>query len=116
MEQNLKVNIKKHSNYICFYLVGQLDAHSAPNLESEISSVIDNSKQILVFNLSNLEYISSAGLGVFMSFVQQLRENDGDIMFTELNDRVKNVMHLLGFNHIFKIFETESDAVNQLAV
>jgi anti-sigma B factor antagonist len=116
MEQNLKVNIKKHANYTCFYLVGQLDAHSAPYLETEITSVLDDKKQILVFNLSNLEYISSAGLGVFMSFVQDLRENEGDIMFTELNERVKNVMHLLGFNHIFKIFETESDAVNQLAI
>ena len=116
MNQNLKVNIKKHSDFICFYLIGQLDAHSAPLLEKDIESVIDNTKQIFVFNLSNLEYISSAGLGVFMSFVQQLRENEGDIMFTELNERVKNVMHLLGFNHIFKIFDTESDAVNQLTL
>ena len=116
MEQNLKVNIKKRDNYVIFYLIGQLDAHSAPQLEKEISMLLDEKIQILVFNLSNLEYISSAGLGVFMSFIQDLRENNGDIIFTELNSRVENVMNLLGFNHIFKIYDTESEAVKQFAI
>lgn len=116
MEQNLKVNIKKRDNHVIFYLIGQLDAHSAPQLEKVISMLLDEKIQILVFNLSNLEYISSAGLGVFMSFIQDLRENNGDIIFTELNSRVENVMKLLGFNHIFKIYDTESEAVKQFAI
>lgn len=116
MEQTLKVNIKIRDNYVIFYLIGQLDAHSAPHLETEISTVLEDKKNILVFNLSNLEYISSAGLGVFMSFIQDLREKNGDIIFSELNSRVLNVMNLLGFNHIFKIYDTESEAVKQLAI
>lgn len=112
MNDNLKINTVNKQNVVCFYLAGQLDAHSAPLLENEIEKVISNCKK-LVFNLSNLDYISSAGLGVFMSFIQELRDNNGDIKFSELNDKVKNVMDLLGFNHIYDITNTEQEAIDK---
>lgn len=113
MNDNLKINILLKENIVCFYLVGQLDAHSAPNLEEEIQKQIDDSSLKFVFNLSNLDYISSAGLGVFMSFIQELREKNGDIKFAELNEKVHNVMELLGFNHIYDITATEKEAIEK---
>ena len=113
MNDNLKINTLIKNNIVCFYLIGQLDAHSAPRLEEEIEKYIINSNKQFVFNLSNLEYISSAGLGVFMSFIQELRENNGDIKFAELNDRVKNVMELLGFNQIYDITNSEQEAIEK---
>ena len=112
MNDNLKINLVNKQDIICFYLSGQLDAHSAPLLEQEIEKIL-NTNNKLVFNLSNLDYISSAGLGVFMSFIQDIRENNGDIKFAELNERVKNVMALLGFNHIYDITNTEQEAIEK---
>ena len=48
-----------------------------------------------------------------MSFIQELRDNNGDIKFSELNDKVKNVMDLLGFNHIYDITNTEQEAIDK---
>ncbi len=112
MNDNLKINSVLKQDITCFYLAGQLDAHSAPLLEKEIENVITSNNK-LVFNLSNLDYISSAGLGVFMSFIQDIRENNGDIRFAELNEKVKNVMDLLGFNHIYDITDTEQEAIDK---
>lgn len=112
MNDSLMINSVNKQDITCFYLAGQLDAHSAPLLEQEIEKVILTNNK-LVFNLSNLDYISSAGLGVFMSFIQDLRENNGDIKFAELNEKVKNVMDLLGFNHIYDITHTEQEAIDK---
>lgn len=113
---NLTINVMKKQEITCFYLVGQLDAHSAPKLETEIEKHIKQSDYKLLFNLSNLDYISSAGLGVFMSFVQDVRDRDGDIKFAELNEKVNNVMDLLGFNHIYDITLTEKEAINKFSI
>jgi anti-sigma B factor antagonist len=48
-----------------------------------------------------------------MSFIQDIRENNGDIRFAELNEKVKNVMDLLGFNHIYDITDTEQEAIDK---
>lgn len=114
MNDNLKINSANKQGITCFYLAGQLDAHSAPLLEQEIENILTKNNR-LVFNLSNLDYISSAGLGVFMSFIQDIRENNGDIRFAELNEKVKNVMDLLGFNHIYDITNTEQEAIDKYA-
>lgn len=112
---NLTINVMTKQDITCFYLLGQLDAHSAPKLEEEIEKTINQSKVKLLFNLSNLNYISSAGLGVFMSFVQDIRDKDGDIKFAELNEKVNNVMDLLGFNHIYDITPTEKEAIDKFS-
>lgn len=113
MNDNLTIKIITKQDITCFYLIGQLDAHSAPKLENEIEKVMQLPNNNLLFNLSNLDYISSAGLGVFMSFVQDIREKNGDIKFAELNDKVNNVMDLLGFNHIYDITKTEKEAIDK---
>lgn len=113
MNDNLTINIITKQDIACFYLIGQLDAHSAPKLENEIEKVMQLPNNNLLFNLSNLDYISSAGLGVFMSFVQDIREKNGDIKFAELNEKVNTVMDLLGFNHIYDITKTEKEAIDK---
>ena len=59
----------------CLYLSGYLDAHTAPELENAISEIIDGGKHKILVNFQKLDYISSAGLGVFMSFIEDVRES-----------------------------------------
>ena len=92
-----------------------IEGSSNSTLEEEINNSLTETNNKLIFNLSNLDYISSAGLGVFMSFIQELRENGGDIKFTNLNEKVRNVMDLLGFNHIYDITQTEQEAIEKYA-
>ena len=65
----------------------------------------------MVLNLSNLTYISSAGLGVLMGFIEEIRENLGDIKFTKPIPKVYKVFHLLGFTTLFKIYSIEEEAI-----
>lgn len=94
-------------------LNGYLDAHTAPQLESTFSELIGNNKYKIVVNFQELKYISSAGLGVFMAFIEKIRDNKGDIKLVEMKPNVFNIFDLLGFPLLYEIYEKESDAINR---
>jgi anti-sigma B factor antagonist len=95
------------------YLKGFLDAHTAPMLENTFSGLIDNQKYSIVVNFKDLNYISSAGLGVFMAFIEKVRENGGDIKLSAMSDKVFNIFDLLGFPLLYEIYKTEDEAINK---
>jgi anti-sigma B factor antagonist len=106
---------RSNGNAEIIYLNGFLDAHTAPQLESAISSVIASGKHKIVVNFRNLEYISSAGLGVFMVFIEEVRASNGDIKLAAMQPKVFTVFDLLGFPMLFDIVETEEEALEKFA-
>ena len=64
-------------------------------------------------NFKDLSYISSAGLGVFMAFIEKVRENEGDIKLSTMSDKVFNIFDLLGFPLLYEIFNTEDQAIKK---
>jgi len=92
---------------------GYLDAHTAPLLENEFNKLIDKGIYKVVVNFSNLDYISSAGLGVFMAYVETMREKNGDIKFSNLKKEVYSIFDLLGFPVLYEFFKDEEEAVKK---
>ncbi len=90
---------------------GYLDAHTAPTLENAIQELVDAEKYQIVINFKDLAYISSAGLGVIMGFIENIREHDGDIKLCEMSDKIYRVFDLLGFPKIYDITKQEQDAI-----
>ncbi|PID63202.1 MAG: anti-anti-sigma factor [Ignavibacteriae bacterium] len=92
---------------------GYLDAHTAPELENAFNNLINEKQYKVVVNFKELQYISSAGLGVFMAYVETMRENNGDIKFCELKDDVYNIFDLLGFPMLYEFYKEEKEAVEK---
>ena len=116
MSENLTINIISKGEISVVYPTGYLDAHTAPALEEKVRELLDNENSYkIVFNLKDLDYISSAGLGVFMSFVEEIRGKDGDIKFSNLTDKVYSVLELLGFPMLFDITKTEDQAIEKFS-
>ena len=92
-------------------LVGELDAHTASHLEDSLKSLIDLERFNIVVNCSELAYISSAGLGVFMAYIEDVRSLQGDIKLTNMSPKVYNVFDLLGFPTLYDIVDTEEEAI-----
>ena len=92
---------------------GYLDAHTAPDLENEFNKLIENKKFKVVVNFNNLAYISSAGLGVFMAYVETMREHNGDIKFSNLKEDVYNIFDLLGFPVLYEFYDDEKEAIKK---
>ncbi len=94
-------------------LNGYLDAHTAPELEAAFTKLIDNNNYKVVVNFNSLNYISSAGLGVFMAYVETMRDNKGDIKFANMKEGVYNIFDLLGFPALYDFFTEEEEAVKR---
>ncbi|MFH1943447.1 MAG: STAS domain-containing protein [bacterium] len=95
------------------YLNGYLDAHTAPDFEKALQDLVDENRVRIVVNLSGLSYISSAGLGVFMGFIEDIRKKGGDIKLAEPTDKVFRVFDLLGFPVLYEIFQKEAEAIEK---
>jgi anti-sigma B factor antagonist len=94
-------------------LKGYLDAHTAPDLETAFQKLLTEKKYNVVVNCQDLSYISSAGLGVFMAYVEDIRKNMGDIKLTNMSPKVYNVFDLLGFPILYEIYKEEQEAVSR---
>lgn len=94
-------------------LKGYLDAHTAPELESTFQKLLRDKKYKIVVNCKDLTYISSAGLGVFMAYIEDVRKNQGDIKLTNMTPKVYNVFDLLGFPILYEIYKDEKEAITR---
>ena len=82
-------------------LEGAVDAHTAPKFEEAVQSVIDAGQHKIVVDCEKLTYISSAGLGVFMGFIEEVRDEGGDIKICGLSEKVKQPFEILGFETLY---------------
>ncbi|WP_395741540.1 anti-sigma factor antagonist [Prosthecobacter sp.] len=77
-------------------LSGRLDGLSSPELEQQVGALIASGVHTLVFDLANLEYVSSAGLRVFIIAAKKLKGSGGAAQFTALTPAVREVFHVSG--------------------
>ena len=96
-------------------LEGYLDAHTAPRFERAIQDEIDAGRIRLIVDGAQLKYISSAGLGVFMSFIEEIRDKGGDIKICSLVPKVRQIFDILGFHAIYDMVESRPAAVQRFA-
>ena len=85
---------------------GDVDASSSIQLDEEFKMAIEGGDKKILIECSQLNYISSAGLGVFMSYIQDIEKEDIRLAIYGLNEKVLNVFEILGLDQLFKI---ESD-------
>jgi anti-sigma B factor antagonist len=96
-------------------LDGFLDAYTAPQFEKSIQSEMDAGRVQLIIDCTGLSYISSAGLGVFMGFIEEIREKGGDIKICGLGPKVRQVFELLGFPALYDIHANVGESVERYA-
>ncbi|NLP08906.1 STAS domain-containing protein [bacterium] len=108
--ENFKIQRSDQDRVSTLAISGFLDAHTAPKLEEAIQSLIDDGRYQIIVNFSDLTYISSAGLGVFMGFIEEIRNKNGDIKMCRMSPKIYRVFDLLGFPTIYQIFDREEEA------
>lgn len=108
-------SVRENGEISIINLKGFLDAHTAPTLENNFTQLINDSKFKIVVNFEDLAYISSAGLGVFMAYIESIRDNKGDIKLTNMSDKVFNIFDLLGFPLLYEIYKNEEEAIKKFS-
>jgi len=109
--ENFKIQRRDLDRLSTLSISGFLDAHTAPKLEEAIQALMDEGRFHIIVNFSDLTYISSAGLGVFMGFIEEIRNKSGDIKMCQMSPKIYRVFDLLGFPTIYQIFDREEEAM-----
>ncbi len=110
---DFEIHKENKNGVIIVRVSGMLDAHTTPQMEKAFEDLISEGNYKVVVNLKDLDYISSAGLGVFMAYVETMRENKGDIKFAEASEKIYSVFDLLGFPVLYEFYENENDAIEK---
>ena len=93
---------KKMNNESATLIVsGRLDTQTAPELENELDATLSGLKE-LTFDMTNLEYVSSAGLRVILK-AQKAMNAQGGMKLTGVNDSIMEVFDITGFLDILTI-------------
>ena len=92
---------KMNNNAVTLIVSGRLDTQTAPELEAELDAVLADVSE-LTFDMTNLEYVSSAGLRVILK-AQKVMNTKGSMKLTGVNDSIMEVFDITGFLDILTI-------------
>ncbi|MBD3403610.1 anti-sigma factor antagonist [candidate division GN15 bacterium] len=89
---------------------GVIDTLTASELEEVIDSLIKRERYKIVIDLAGVDYISSAGWGIFISHIRDVRSNGGDIKLAGMIPNVYEIYELLEFDNVLKSYRSVDDA------
>jgi anti-sigma B factor antagonist len=96
-------------------VAGYLDAHTFEALEDTLNELFRKQQFRVVVDLSKVEYISSAGAGVFIGALSEAQEQGGNIILMDPTSNVREVFDLLGLTQVFQIVKGEEAALATFA-
>lgn len=91
---------------------GYVDTTTSTELEESLKRLLGKGRYDIVIDLGNVNYISSAGWGIFISEIKEIRENGGDLKLAAMIGDVYEVFELLEFQTILESFDTVEDAID----
>lgn len=100
---NLQVELLEKGRFQCFKVFGEIDAFTAPMLKERLASVQNTPDLQVELDLSEVAYIDSTGLGVFVGFYKALKENGGYVKITGVNARLRRLFEITGLDTILDI-------------
>lgn len=115
------VHIKRlqEEDFDILSVIGEIDASSSIELDLAIAkSVGDGYRKILV-DCHALDYISSAGLGVFMSYIEEFKEKKLVMVLFGMNEKVLHTFGILGLADLLSIVANREEAkqkANELSI
>ena len=93
----MTINVERDFELVTLEITGRLDTTTAPNLEAVIKELSGDTKE-LVFDMSELEYISSAGIRVLIGAYKKMHLNQGIMRIEKVNDTVSEVFEMTGLS------------------
>jgi anti-sigma B factor antagonist len=95
--------------------IGEVDASSSIELDLVIAKSVGEGYTKILVDCTALEYISSAGLGVFMSYIEEFNDKQIRMVLFGMNERVANTFEILGLKELLTIAGDKAQAKQLLA-
>jgi len=113
MPEELKISVESagpENEVVKIRVDGVLDTLTSPELEKVMNSLVAQRRYKIIIDLGGVDYISSAGWGIFISHLKEIRENRGDLKLTRMLPQVSEIFELLEFDSILRTYPTLENA------
>jgi anti-sigma B factor antagonist len=91
---------------------GRVDSFTAPKLGEALSEITQNNQYNVILEMSNVEYVSSAGLRVMIDIQKTCKQqNKGEVILVSVPKRIFETLELAGFVPLFRFFDNVTEAV-----
>ena len=97
----MTINVERDFELVTLEITGRLDTTTAPNLESVINELSEDTRE-LIFDMSGVEYISSAGIRVLLGAYKKMTLNQGEMRIEKVNELVREIYEMAGLLEILK--------------
>lgn len=96
-------NITEQEGKMVAELSGRLDTPAAVKAQQEITPLLENADKEIIIDCTNLDYISSSGLRLFLTLRKETANKGGKVVIQNINDEIKKVFMMTGFFNLFEI-------------
>jgi anti-anti-sigma factor len=110
----MEISKTRERNAVVMTVKGRMDAVSSPEFEKEMEELIGQGEKTFIVDLSNLDYISSAGLRSILITAKKLKTREGKLLLSSLKEVVKEVFEISGFSSIIPIYDSVELAFAEL--
>ena len=93
----MTINVERDFELVTLRITGRLDTTTAPNLETVIGELSDDTKD-LIFDMSGVEYISSAGIRVLLGAHKKMSAVNGTVRIEKASEMVREVFEMTGLS------------------
>jgi anti-sigma B factor antagonist len=106
----MNIHTRQVGNALVVGMEGRLDTQSAGSAHDEMLQLVQANHKYIVVNLENLDFVSSAGLRVFLRASKLLSTAGGELRLCCANERVANVIRTAGFDSLLHLYASEEKA------
>lgn len=92
---------------------GFIDTTTSSEVERALNSLLKQNRYNIIIDLGNVDYISSAGWGIFISEIKSIREHNGDLKLVRMIPDVYEIFELLEFHHILDVYDNVEEAIQK---
>ena len=117
--EGIQVSVEKvgeEDNVAIISVGGYIDTTTSSELERTLDSLLKEGVFQVVIDLEKVDYISSAGWGIFISEIKGIRERGGDLKLARMIPDVYEVFELLEFHYILKAYDTVDEALESFNI
>lgn len=99
------------SNQAIVKLTGRLDTTNYNKLDSELDSLMNEGQVKLLIDCTDLNYISSSGLRVFLVYLKRVKSSEGSLSIFGMQPMIEEIFRISGFTSLFTIHSTREEAL-----
>lgn len=111
----MEVTVEPYKRCDVIKISGRIDSETVPDLRQALTSLTDSGRFILVLDMTDVSFVSSAGWWVLIDSQKTCKKNGrGEVVLAALADRIKSSLELVGMNEYFRTFDNVTEAVGNI--